>query len=507
MLQMSLVQGSAVLAVLYIVFGVIYRLYLSPISKIPGPKVAAVTRLYELYHDVINYGRYYFKITDLHKQYGPIVRISPYEVHISDPDFYDTLYASTSTNRKDRWGWYAAGLGIPNSTLGTVEQGLHRRRRAAMSPFFSKQNVQKLQPTIKERANMLVSRLEKLCNSGEVVVMSHEIDVVMQYCFGKSDHRLEAEGFDPSFHKTSFSAGTAGNLMRNMNWIMKLTKSLPESISMKMSPEMSSFIILKRERMDQIEKIRNQMAEKSEETDTTMFHTLLRSDLPESERSTSRLAEEAVLLAGAGTHTTSWTLSVALYHLLADPKILKKLKDELENAIPDPNESTPLPKLESLPYLTGVIKEGIRLGYGNASRIPRIALDKPIKYQDWEIPVGVPVSMAAPDVHHNEQIFPESYAFHPERWTEDTTGQLDKYLVSFTKGPRNCLGLNLAWAELYIGLSTIFRVFGSVAVRGSSDIGVMDLFETDIGDVEMYRDALFPIAKDGTKGIRVRLSK
>ena len=28
------------------------------------------------------------KIRELHKQYGPIVRISPMEVHISDPDFY-----------------------------------------------------------------------------------------------------------------------------------------------------------------------------------------------------------------------------------------------------------------------------------------------------------------------------------------------------------------------------------------------------------------------------------
>ncbi|RDW92216.1 hypothetical protein BP5796_01610 [Coleophoma crateriformis] len=274
-----------------------------------------------------------------------------------------------------------------------------------------------------------------------------------------------------------------------------------------MSPEMSSFIKLKRERMDQIENIRNQEAEKSEKTDKTIFHTLLKSDLPESERDTSRLADEAVLLVGAGTLTTSWTLSVAMYHLLADPKILKKLKEELENAIPDPNESTPLPKLESLPYLTGVIKEGLRLGFGDTSRIPRIALDKPMKYQDWEIPVGVPVSMAIPDVHLNEQVFPDAYAFHPERWTEDKTGQLDRYLVSFTKGPRSCLGLNLAWAELYIGLSTIFRVFGSAAVRGRSDIGVMDLFETDLGDVEMYRDALFPITKDGTKGVRVRLSK
>ena len=71
-----------------------------------------------------------------------------------------------------------------------------------------------------------------------------------QYCFGRSDHRIEAEGFDPTFHHTSFAAGTANGLMRNMNWIMKITQALPEKIAMKMSAEMSSFIILRRVSQD-----------------------------------------------------------------------------------------------------------------------------------------------------------------------------------------------------------------------------------------------------------------
>jgi hypothetical protein len=58
-----------------------------------------------------------------------------------------------------------------------------------------------------------------------------------------------------------------------------------------------------------------------------------------------------------------------------------------------------------------------------------------------------------------------------------------------------------------IVISTVFRRLGSSAVRGKDDIGVMDLFETDLGDVEMARDALFPIPKDGSKGVRVKLSK
>lgn len=168
-MDLTTLLGSAFLAFLYCMGNILYRLYLSPIANIPGPRLAAVTWWFEYYYDVIFYGKYIFKIRDLHQEYGPIVRINPYEVHISDPDFYDTLYAASNSNRKDRWSWYTSGLGIPTSTLATVEQGLHRRRRAAMSPFFSKQSVAKLQPMIHERALKLATRLKQLSCNEEIV--------------------------------------------------------------------------------------------------------------------------------------------------------------------------------------------------------------------------------------------------------------------------------------------------------------------------------------------------
>lgn len=47
-----------------------YRLYLSPIAKFPGPKLAALTFLYEFYYDVWQEGKYTWKIRDLHDKYG-----------------------------------------------------------------------------------------------------------------------------------------------------------------------------------------------------------------------------------------------------------------------------------------------------------------------------------------------------------------------------------------------------------------------------------------------------
>lgn len=67
----------------------------------------------------------------------------------------------------------------------------------------------------------------------------------MQYCFGRSDHHIEAPGFDPSFHNTSFGAAKAIALLRHVPWILYIMLALPESVAMKMGDEVSASIKLR----------------------------------------------------------------------------------------------------------------------------------------------------------------------------------------------------------------------------------------------------------------------
>ncbi|KAF2182877.1 cytochrome P450 [Zopfia rhizophila CBS 207.26] len=530
----TVIQTVVAASFIYTIYTLYYRLYLSPIAIFPGPKLAAATFWYEFYYDIVLGGKYIWKIRDLHRQYGSVIRINPYELHVSDPNFWDTMYtASTSRNRRDKWAWQTKGIGIDASILGTAEHALHRHRRTALNSFFSMQNVRKLLPVVEERVNVLVQRLKASGDRGEIVSIEYAFsaftnasDVVMKYCFGQSDYHIEAPGFDPNYHNTSFGAAKSIALLKHMNWILKIMLALPESIAERMGEEVSSNIRLKRvrlqylfslgahrliylsqERINQIEDIRRRGTDAAlNSSAATIFHTLLESDLPESEKDTTRLAEEAVLLVGAGTHTTSWVLTVIAFHLLSQPTLLKRLKEELEIAIPNSESNVPLDELEKLPYLTAVLKEGLRLGYGTTVRSARVAPDTSLKCGDWIIPPGTPVSMTIPLTHHDESIFPDSDSFNPGRWLGNGASRLEKYLVSFSKGSRACLGLNLAWAELYLCTAGVFRLFGSQEVRGASDVGVLELYETDIGDVALVSDMFFPVAKEGSKGVRVKVS-
>ena len=96
------------LLLVYVAYGIVHRLYFSPIAFIPGPRLAALSFWYEFCYDVIKGGKYTWRIGQMHERYGPIVRINPYEIHINDPDFYDEVYVNASKRKTEIWSWTAS---------------------------------------------------------------------------------------------------------------------------------------------------------------------------------------------------------------------------------------------------------------------------------------------------------------------------------------------------------------------------------------------------------------
>lgn len=87
------------------------------------------------------------------------------------------------------------------------------------------------------------------------------------------------------------------------------------------------------------------------------------------------------------------------------------------------------------------------MNMGVTSRLPRCAPDRDTCYKDIIIPRGTPVSMSAPDILDSPDVFADPKTFMPERWLAnvgdciETGDRLDRFLVSFSKGSRQCLGM------------------------------------------------------------------
>lgn len=155
----------------YLTILAVYRIFFSRISHIPGPRLAALTYYYQSWYDVYPYqGRFLWKCKELHERYGPVVRVGPDEVHVHRPDAYVEMYGSQKNRRnKSRLWFWVVGTGEfgDPSTFATLPHDLHRMRRSALAPYFSKQVVQRLEPRVREKVQLLKERALQHQQTGE----------------------------------------------------------------------------------------------------------------------------------------------------------------------------------------------------------------------------------------------------------------------------------------------------------------------------------------------------
>ena len=172
-------------------------------------------------------------------------------------------------------------------------------------------------------------------------------------------------------------------------------------------------------------------------------------------KTVARIQQEAGTVVGAAIHTSKATLSVTSFHILHDPETLRRSTTELREARFNNPENPTWPELEQLPYLTAVIKEGLRLSSGVIQHLPCISKHKAIQYGNYSIPPGTPFSKSS-YIQHTSPIFNDCFAFNPDPWlmtveVAPAPGReekhLDRIFVPFCKGTKSCLGQHLAWAD------------------------------------------------------------
>ena len=175
-----------------------------------------------------------------------MVRINPNEVHIQDIEFFDILYEATIGYDKPASAQYR--FGAPYAAFSTPEHEIHKRRRAAISPFFSKKRIF-------QHSNAIRKQVEKLCHRLSVdfkdqprplllknAFTSYAADVITQYTFGKSYGFLDDPDFQSEFILAIQGFKAIGHLCNQFPWLARLLANLPDKLVQIVQPSMATVI-------------------------------------------------------------------------------------------------------------------------------------------------------------------------------------------------------------------------------------------------------------------------
>lgn len=176
---------------------------------------------------------------------GPIIRIGPHELHISDPEFYNTLYRQDG--RWDRYAFAWDAWAAEGPTIHTVDHYRHRARRQPIASHFSKTKVDSRERMIQYHVDKLCNRLAKEAERGTVIDLGAAVtalahDVAFDFLLAKKQNSLDQDDFDVSILQVVQGGGALWRITKHVGFVLPLLNSIPPDWAMRISDEkMKSF--------------------------------------------------------------------------------------------------------------------------------------------------------------------------------------------------------------------------------------------------------------------------
>lgn len=280
------------------------------------------------------------------------MRITPRELHISDPSFYNEIYAGNPKRVEGDYR-FTRSTGTTNSMFAAIDHDLHQARRNSLANFFSKRSISNIQPIIQDKAERFIKRLEEASQSGSLANLStlssaFTADTISHYSYGASLGCLDGSGAEDHLTDATQAVLALSHWLRFIPIRFTQAKKLPPPLVERILPKAA--VVLKTHRTIRSLALEVLNAKEPKAPHENMFAALADPSLPAEERTLERLENEGFVILAAGL-TTAYSLSVIMFYLLDNPGILSELYDEIKGVMPDPAECPPLATLENLPLL------------------------------------------------------------------------------------------------------------------------------------------------------------
>ncbi|KAI2617740.1 cytochrome P450 [Hypoxylon sp. NC1633] len=436
-------------AVLVVFLYKLVRSCISPLWHIPGPLIARLTPIWLWY--ISWAGVECTVIEALHKKYGPVVLIAPNEVDLSDGAAVPAIYVKSGGFLKSPVYRNFDVNGF--ATIFSVTDPAHRAIRAkAVAPLFAQKALLKDRLIVQRVADAMISELErrKAAACGRPIDVlnlfrAFTIDSVAHYLLGSSFNGIEEKRLSATAFVDNFASG--GRFFLLPCWIFKHVDHWAAKFHKDKEAIQKSTL--------RVREFATQVVDESLDEGKGDCHTY-QGRLLHAGISREETISQVMDILFAGTDGTARTMAVLVLNLVRHPEKYKRARKEvIGNSDLDP---------QSLPYLSGIVKESLRLSMANPTRLPRVVPKGGLHVPGLpSIHAGTIVGAGAYTLHLNPDVFPQPHEFMPERWLEPTPEML-RDSFSFGQGPRQCIARNLASAMLLWVTETLVR---SDVLRGA----------------------------------------
>ncbi|KAJ9615040.1 hypothetical protein H2200_001114 [Cladophialophora chaetospira] len=464
-----------------------YQLYFHPLSKYPGPKLWAITKILYNWHTLR--GTAAARFCELHSKYGDVVRFAPNSLSYTAPEAWGEVQGPYVEGKKHMemdmaiFGGKFTMTGALQMQVNTTSVGEdHRRLRARlMRPLSAKAVASQERILAQYASDFITGLLKELNHEPGTADMAKwfsmaTFDVTSDLTFGKPFGCLQT-GEEHRWIAAVFGAFKALPILRVIREAPGVTilghfalHMLPQSVKQKWYDHFDYAFNLVEERLKDPQKRK----------DFVYYLT----DTTENQLSRDEIKEGAAQIVMAGSEPVAMLLTGIVFYLSRDPEMCQRLTSEIRSSFAKREDMT-LARLSELLYLNAVIREGLRILPPAADIFPRIIppdgeyimgdfLPAGVRYEisDADMAansfmleqthVGIPTLAAS----HSTRNFNQPGRFIPERWM-DGQGWTDpgmKASQPFGQGHRSCIGKNLAYAELRLFLAYFLWEFDLMPV-------------------------------------------
>ncbi|KAF2841053.1 cytochrome P450 monooxygenase-like protein [Patellaria atrata CBS 101060] len=421
----------------------IYRLFFHRLRHFPGPKLAAVTKFWQIFHN--RNSTNYLLMTRIHEEYGSFVRTGPNEITVFHTGAVEILDGPKNKTYKD--GWYDI-LQPRTSSIFTRNEEHHKIRRKIWSQSVSTKAVNDYAPRLARLTEKLGDRVASYgaepVNVNDIMSW-YSFDAMGEVTFGEDFGMMRSNKWHPAMWRQHQALSLLAPI-NDIPWIVRFAFAFFPWLG-----KVKDFLGM-------IAFCEEQMEKRMKDTNIASWFI----DEYNKPTSADTLASRQALLSGnsvtvvvAGSDTARATLISTWYFLAKHQKDAEKVYDEIKDV-----DVTDANALAQLPHLNGVIHEALRLVPPQLTGGGRITGPEGLWFDDTWIPGGVKVTAPKYVLARMPEAFEHPNEFIPERWYSQPELCHDKRAYApFNTGNRMCVGKTLAWVELRYVAAILLKRF------------------------------------------------